>query len=202
MTPSWKEDGRTDRIGKGNGWPGCRLPKWRVRRLGRTGDRYILPSIRLYSRNGSRYPSTYSCSTAARSSPFLKASAIIWSLNPSTSLASRTDAAYTTLPSPAQDMAALHIGQGSEDVYSVQSDSSMVPRAAHALRIATISPWAVGSVSTRTRLCPFPTISPLRTMTQPNGPPWPARIPMWASSTAILKNFSSGFMTVTAIRRL
>src|SRR5271154_335694 len=48
-----------------------------------------------------------------------------------------------------------------------------LPIAVHALRIATISPCAVGSLVAVTRLAPVATISPPRTMTAPKGPPRP-----------------------------
>src|SRR5271154_5602042 len=48
-----------------------------------------------------------------------------------------------------------------------------LPIAVHALRIATISPCAVGSFVAVTRLEPVAIIPPSRTMTAPNGPPRP-----------------------------
>src|SRR5271168_3397616 len=54
-----------------------------------------------------------------------------------------------------------------------QPVSRKLPSAVHALRIATISPCAVGSFVAVTRLAPVATISPSSTMTAPNGPPRP-----------------------------
>src|ERR1700716_670428 len=54
-----------------------------------------------------------------------------------------------------------------------QPQSWKPPSAVHALRIATISPCAVGSFVAVTLLAPVATISPSRTITAPNGPPRP-----------------------------
>src|SRR5690348_2810602 len=60
-----------------------------------------------------------------------------------------------------------------------------------------ISAWAVGSFVDVTRLQPSPMISPSFAMTQPNGPPEFASIPLSASSIARCMNFLSVSFIVT-----
>lgn len=58
-------------------------------------------------------------------------------------------------------------------------------------RIAVTSACAVGSVFFNTMLWQLTTTSSLRTTTAPNGPPSPYSTPLYASSTALVKNLWS-----------
>ena len=69
-------------------------------------------------------------------------------------------------------MALKHIGQGSHDAYMMQPPKSGDAIFLLALRRATISAWAVGSLSSMTRLKAAPITVPSATMTAPNGRPF------------------------------
>lgn len=70
---------------------------------------------------------------------------------------------------PAICIAATQRAQGSQEVATVQPVRSSVPSLAQASRIASVSPWEVGSSLLRERLKPSPTISPARSTTAPKG---------------------------------
>ncbi len=60
----------------------------------------------------------------------------------------------------ANEMAAAHMAQGSNVTYSVVFGMRCAPDVSHALRIARISAWAQGSLSSRVRLPARAIISP------------------------------------------
>lgn len=57
--------------------------------------------------------------------------------------------------------------------------------------IAVISAWAVGSAFLTTMLWQLESISSFRTITAPNGRPWPLSTALYASSIAIVRNLFS-----------
>lgn len=87
------------------------------------------------------------------------------------------------------------MGHGSQLVYSSQSLSWNVFRAAQASRMATTSAWAVGSLQTVTKLLPRPTTCPFRTTTAPKGPPCLVRRTFMERPMASLMKVWCGVMT-------
>src|SRR5271165_6616482 len=76
------------------------------------------------------------------------------------------------------------MGHGSQLVYISQPLREKVPSAWQALRMALISPWAVGSLVVVTLFAPSPMIFPSLTITAAKGPPAPERTFSVASSMA------------------
>ena len=103
-------------------------------------------------------------------------------------------APYTMRPTWAQFRAPAHIGQGSTVTYKVQSVRYLPPMASVAAVMATISAWAVVSISRSVILCPRPITRPRDTMTAPMGIS-PAARAACASRSASRMNFSSWFST-------